>query len=76
MRRKFESAFNKNGVEAKSPKIRSIVDFIVNTLKKPPESAIREVFVAECAREESNFHGQYRPPGPQPGASTNSATCA
>ncbi len=34
MRRKFESAFNKNGVEAKSPKIRSIVDFIVNTLKK------------------------------------------
>lgn len=30
----------------------------------------------QCAREESNFHGLKRPLGPQPSASTNSATCA
>jgi len=30
----------------------------------------------ECAREDSNFHDQKRSLGPQPSASTNSATCA
>lgn len=30
----------------------------------------------ECAREESNLHAQKQAPGPQPGASTYSATCA
>ncbi len=30
----------------------------------------------KCAREDSNFHDQKRSLGPQPNASTNSATCA
>jgi hypothetical protein len=29
-----------------------------------------------CAREESNLHGNNLPLGPQPSASTSSATCA
>ncbi len=38
--------------------------------------AIKPLGVMECAREESNLHAHNRASGPQPDASTNSATCA
>ena len=41
---------------------------------KTKKIAFRAIFW--CAREDSNFHDLKRSPGPQPGASTNSATCA
>ena len=40
--------------------------------KKKPRCA----GLSQCAREDSNFHGPYGPQGPQPCASTNSATGA
>src|SRR5205807_7903042 len=41
-----------------------------------PSSARPSVPRNQCAREDSNLHGPYSPQGPQPCASTNSATGA
>jgi hypothetical protein len=43
------------------------------TLRGPP---LTGVGWAQCAREDSNLHGELSPQGPQPCASTNSATGA
>src|ERR1700724_2084825 len=39
-------------------------------------SKVRSVGLSQCAREDSNLHGELSPQGPQPCASTNSATGA
>src|ERR1700731_4444411 len=44
---------------------------VVQSNKKAPQAGL-----SQCAREDSNLHGPYSPQGPQPCASTNSATGA
>src|ERR1700683_942152 len=47
-----------------------------NAIERPPNKKAPLSGAFQCAREDSNFHGPFSPQGPQPCASTNSATGA